>query len=84
MNGLAVLRTKLKQYDEAELLFDMTLESRNRRLGEKHPETLESKNDLAVLYKEQGRYDDAERLLPEAAISRRLRLGDTRPHTLES
>jgi len=60
------------------------LEARNRKLGENHPHTLETKNDLAVLYKEQGDYDKAEPLLLEALKGRRLKLGDKHPHTIES
>ncbi len=84
MNGLAVLRTKQKQYDEAERLFHEALEARKLKLGDDHPDTLESKNDLAVLYKEQERYEEAEKLFLEAIKGRRLKLGDTHPHTLES
>ena len=84
MNGLAVLHTKQKQYDEAELLFAEALKGRRRELGDDHPDTLETKNDLAVLYKEQGDYAKAEPLLLEALQGRRLKLGDTHPHTLES
>lgn len=51
MNGLAVLHTKQKQYDEAECLFHEALEASKLKLGEDHPDTLESKNDLAILYK---------------------------------
>jgi len=84
MNGLAVLRTKQKQYEEAERLFNEVLEARKGKFGEDHPDTLASKNNLAVLYKEQARYDEAEPLLREAIEGRRLKLGDQHPHTLES
>jgi len=82
--GLAVLRTKQKQYEDAEHLFREALEGRKLKLGDDHPDTLETKNDLAVLYKEQGKYDEAETLLLESIEGRRLKLGDTHPHTLES
>ncbi|MFC1793306.1 tetratricopeptide repeat protein [Planctomycetota bacterium] len=84
INGLAVLCTRQKQYDQAEILFDEALKGRQRELGEDHPETLESKNDLAVLYKEQARYEEAEKYLLEAVKGRRLKLGDQHPRTLES
>ena len=54
------------------------------KLGDDHPDTLESMNDLAILYKEQARYDEAEPLLIQALEGRRIKLGDTHPHTLES
>jgi len=84
MNGLAVLRTKQKQCEDAEHLFHEALETRMLKLGNDHPDTLESKNDLAVLYKEQARYEEAEKLLLEAVEGRRLKLGDTHPHTQQS
>ena len=84
MNSLAVLRTKQKQYDQAEILFDEALKGRQRELGDDHPDTLETKNDLAMLYKEQGDYDNAVLLLLKAVEGRRLKLGDTHPHNLES
>ena len=58
--------------------------ARKNKLGEDHPDTLESKNDLAVLYKEQERYQEAEKLLLEAVEGRHLILRDEHPHTLES
>jgi len=84
INGLAVLRTKQKKYEEAKRLFDEVLDARKRKLGEDHPHTLETKNDLAVLYREQVRYDEAEKLLLEAVEGCRLKLGDQHPHTIES
>jgi hypothetical protein len=44
----------------------------SHRLGNSHPEMLESKNDRAVLYKEQDRYNDAEQPLLEAIEGRRV------------
>ena len=72
MNGLAVLRTKQKQYEDAERLFHEALEARKLKLGEDHPATLESKNDLAMLYKEQARYEEAEKLFLEAVEGRHV------------
>jgi len=84
INGVAVLRTKQKQFDHAESFFNEALKGRLHKLGDTHPDTLQSKNDLALLYKEQGLYDKAEQLLLEAVKGRRLKLGDTHPHTIES
>ena len=60
------------------------MEARRRKLGDDHPETLETMIDLAVLYKEQGRYEEAEPLLLAAVEGRHLKLGEKHPHTLES
>ena len=75
---------KQGHFDDANDLSHEALKGRQRKLGEEHPDTLESKNDLAVLYKKKGDYDKAEKLLLEAIEGRRLKLGDTHPHTLES
>ncbi len=79
-----MLRSKQERYDEADDLFNEALKGRKLKLGDDHPDTLESKHDLAVLYKEQALYKEAEELLLEAVEGRRLKLGDTHPHTLES
>lgn len=84
MNGLAVLSTKQGQYEEAERLFQKVLETRKLKLGDDHPETLETKHELAMMYKEQGDYNKAEPLLLEAVEGRRLKLSGTHPHTLDS
>ena len=80
------LKAKGYVYDieVAKRLFNEALEGRCDRLGDDHPDTLETKNDLAVLYKEQARYDEAESRLIEAIKGRRLKLGDTHARTLES
>lgn len=71
-------------YDKAMSLFEEAWEGRKHKLGDKHPDALETINDLAVLYKEQARYEEAEPLLIEALNGRRLKLGDTHPRTRES
>ena len=68
----------------AKALFHKKLEARKFKIGDDHPDTLETKNDLAVLYMEQGDYANAEPLLLEAIKGRRLKLGDKHPHTIES
>jgi serine/threonine protein kinase len=84
VNDLAVLRTRQKNYEDAERLFHEVLEARALKLGEDHPDTLESKNDLAVLYREQARYEDAEPLLLDAFHGREAKLGPQHPDTIES
>ena len=49
-NGLGVLHTKKKQYDEVELLLIQALKGRRLKLGDTHPHTKESLNNLIVLY----------------------------------
>ena len=84
INGLGVLHTKQRQYDEAESLFNKALNGREHKLGEDHPDTLESRNDLTLSHKEHTRYEEAQKLLLKAVPVRRLKLGDSHRHTLES
>jgi len=84
MNGLAVLQTKVRQYDEAESLFQEVLERRKEKLGIEHPKTLETLNDFGILRLEQQRYAEAESLLREALIGRQRKLGDDHPACSES
>jgi eukaryotic-like serine/threonine-protein kinase len=84
MNGLAVLDTKQKQYEDAERLFHEVLEARKDKLGDNHPSTLQTKNHLGVLFREQGQHDEAEKLLAEARDIRQTTLGHDHPATLES
>jgi len=71
-------------YDKAMSLFEEAWEGRKQKLGDKHPDALETINDLAVLYKEQAQYEEAEPLLIEDLNGYRLKLGDSHPHTIES
>jgi len=84
VNQLAASCIKQGHHDETESPFKQALEGRRGKLGECHPDTLESKNDLTVLYKEQKQYHDAEELLLQAVEGRRPKLSDTHAHTLES
>ena len=84
LNGLAVLRTKQKQYDKAEILFDEALKGRRRELGNDHPDTLQTINDFGVLRREQKNCPEAEKLLRQALDGRKLKLGDGHPACFES
>ncbi|MBL7189542.1 MAG: serine/threonine protein kinase [Phycisphaerae bacterium] len=84
MNGLAVLRTKLRQYHEAERFFQEVWEAREEKLGGDHPETLETINDFGVLRREQKSYAEAEKLLSQALDGRKLKLGLDHPACFES
>ena len=84
INCLGVLRTKQKQYEEAEAIFEEVLEARKRRLGPDHPSTLETINDFGVLRREQKRYNEAESLLRQALDARQNELGTDHPACFES
>ena len=63
------------RYDEAESMYQETLETRRRTLGAEHPDTLTSLNNLAASYYSQGRYDKAESMFRETLEIRRRTLG---------
>jgi hypothetical protein len=60
------------------------LKHRKLKLGEDHPDTLESLHDFGVMYLEQARYEDAEPLLLLAFQGRETKLGPQHPRTIDS
>ena len=60
MTGLAY---KLRgRWDAAEELFVQVMETRKKKLGADHPDTLTSMANLASTYRNQGRWDATEEL----------------------
>jgi hypothetical protein len=47
------------KYEAAEAIYRRTLELREKVLGPKHPDTLESMNNLALALRLQGKYEAA-------------------------
>jgi tetratricopeptide (TPR) repeat protein len=64
-------------------LLERSLDLRRSRLGNDHPDTLESANTLATCLWALGRYEQA-RQLAEDTLTRRRILGNDHPHTLKS
>jgi tetratricopeptide (TPR) repeat protein len=64
----ALVRQATGDYKEAERLFRLALELRQKELGPGHPDTALSLNNLAALLKSEARFDEAERLCQEALI----------------
>ncbi|MEL6763033.1 MAG: tetratricopeptide repeat protein, partial [Cyanobacteria bacterium J06607_6] len=67
------------RYDEAEPLYQQSLEIRLEQLGDRHPDVATSLNNLALLYKAQGHYDEAESLYQQSLNIYREQLGDRHP-----
>jgi len=84
MVGLAVLRTRQGDHDQADRLLKEALESQELKLGRDHPNTLETLNHLGVLRREQQRYGEAESLLREALEAETNKLGPDHPECFES
>ncbi|MHC4416802.1 MAG: tetratricopeptide repeat protein [Planctomycetota bacterium] len=62
----------------------LALEIRRRRLGEDHPETLESTHQLGEKLRQNWQWPEAEQLLGPVVESRRRTLGDGHVDTLSS
>jgi tetratricopeptide (TPR) repeat protein len=48
------------RFDEAEAMYDLALQGKEKVLGSDHKSTLDTVNNLGNLYSEQGRLDEAE------------------------
>jgi serine/threonine-protein kinase len=74
--GLAYSLRDLGQPDSAETFVRQALEIRRRRLGEDHPDVIETMISLAYVHRAQGELDEAEALYREVLVKQRA-LGDT-------
>lgn len=81
LNNLAITLSTLERYDEAEPLYQESLEIHRNAEGEDHPGYLQSLNNLGMFYYRRGRYDEAELRLREAYEGSRTALGDEHPET---
>jgi tetratricopeptide (TPR) repeat protein len=81
LHGLANLYFEQGKYEQAELLYQRTLQIWERSLGSEHPTVAYSLNNLAILYKKQGNYEKAELFLLRALSIRQQALGSEHPLT---
>ncbi|MGH4016290.1 MAG: FxSxx-COOH system tetratricopeptide repeat protein [Pseudonocardiaceae bacterium] len=65
-------------------LLERAWDLRRLRLGDDHPDTLDSANNLAVTLWELGQYEQARQLSEDTLTRRRQILGDDHPNTLNS
>ncbi|KAJ5888167.1 FabD/lysophospholipase-like protein [Penicillium taxi] len=72
------------RYREAETMFRIVLEYRERVLGPEHPDTLTSVSNLGSVLDSQGRYEEAEAMHQRALEGREKVLGPEHPDTLTS
>jgi hypothetical protein len=72
------------RFNEAELYFQETVQSRSRVLGDKHPATLNSMASLALTYGNQGRWKEAEELEMQVMETSKRVLGEEHLDTLNS
>ncbi|KAF8530883.1 hypothetical protein BDD12DRAFT_903538 [Trichophaea hybrida] len=72
------------RWKEAGELAIKVMETRRRKLGHKHPDTLRSMGDLAWSLCNQGHWKEAEELAVQVTEARKEVLGAEHPHTLTS
>jgi hypothetical protein len=72
------------RYKEAEELQVQIMETKERVLGEEHPDTLTSMANLAVTYRNQERWTHADELQLEVMETRKRVLEEEHPDTLTS
>jgi tetratricopeptide (TPR) repeat protein len=84
MEGLASIYRHLGRWDAAEELLVQVIETRKKKLGADHLDTLTSINNLASTFWEQGRWDAAEELLVQVIETSKKKLGADHLYTLTS
>jgi len=72
------------RWKEAEESFTQIIETKKRKLGADHPDTLTGMNKLALAYRRQGRWDAAEELQVQVIKMREKTLGADHLDTLSS
>ncbi|KAI1439328.1 hypothetical protein F5Y02DRAFT_143448, partial [Annulohypoxylon stygium] len=76
--------SQLGKYNEAEQMYQQTLELRERVLGRENPSTLDSMNNLAEVFRSQGKYEEAEQMHRQTLELTERVLGRENPSTLTS
>ena len=84
MNVMGTVYQSLGLTSKAEPLLRRALEIRQRILGPRNPDTLQSQNDLAVAVMAESHYPEAEKLFRETMETRRQVLGPEHQDTVDS
>jgi serine/threonine protein kinase len=84
MNVIGTVYQSLGLTSKAEPLLRRALEIRQRILGPRNPDTLQSQQDLAVAVLAQSHYPEAEKLCQETMETRRQVLGPEHHDTVDS
>ena len=84
LDNVAWYARKQGSYNEAEQMNRQALDSKEKVLGEEHPDTLTSVSDLALVLQHQGKYEEAEQMNRRALDSKEKVLGKEHPETLIS
>ncbi|GFO74223.1 hypothetical protein BPLS_P0766 [Bathymodiolus platifrons methanotrophic gill symbiont] len=81
LNNQALLYYNQGLYEQAEPLYQRTLEIREKAFGAEHPNVAASLNNLALLYCNQGLYEQADPLYQRALEIYEKALGAVHPST---
>jgi tetratricopeptide (TPR) repeat protein len=84
MSNLAMDYSDAGRLDRALPLIERALKEQRAKLGEDHPDTLQSMNNLAAAYADAGQLDLALALYEQALKAHRAKLGKEHPRTLRS
>ena len=84
LNGMAVLYSDLKKYEQQEPLLLRARAIWEKAYGPHHPNVAQALGNLAALYRIQGRYDAAEPLELRALAIREAALGPDHPDVARS
>ncbi|KAG8775720.1 hypothetical protein FRC12_001316 [Ceratobasidium sp. 428] len=71
------------RWTDAQNLEETVLNHRRERLGEVHPETLNSMHNLGAIYRERGRWEQAEQMLKKA-MELRKKLNENSAKAIDS
>ena len=76
LNGLGLTLVAQGDYQEAENLYDDSMQIRIKLLGEEHPDVSDSLNNIGLLHDMTGNYQKAESLFMQAIMIRKKSLGE--------
>jgi len=74
---------RLGQFEQAEPLFESSLEVRRSLLGDEHEDVAESLQYFGILRQRQGRFGESEPMIARALEIYRKRFGEKHPRTIE-
>jgi Tetratricopeptide repeat len=84
MHSLAIRYSEAGRRGEALQLTEQVVALHKIKLGEDHPDTLQSMHSLSIQYSEAGRRGEALQLTEQVVALRKVKLGEDHPATFQS
>lgn len=84
MHTLAMIYRDQGKLKKAAKIGKQVMDTRTKRLGDKHPSTLDITSDMALIYEDQGQFEEAQRLGVWIVGTSETLLGAEHPSTLSS